>query len=607
MSMPLGFSTKVSLFSMRRRWIRTTLSLIPCVLLIAVLFVGSTVPNGLVGELDNKLLKEAESRQEIVRLDAFMFNQPEMSSSYASSGPSAMQFNQEVYDTATKSEYIKEVYPQYGAASGVVSSLGNVTNGTLTMLGTSPEFAQLYTKEDFKYEPGQPIPILLSANGVNGQQYNWEGKNTLDLDYSNGKDVEKKIQYQRLKDAEKLIGKTFTVDIGTFPQYPEAFEESVGGGFGSPKMKLTKVTEKDKEILDKRVNEIYGPYWNVAQLRQPTNYTFKVVGVLAGMDTYDQYIPNDASVAIWNTLYQRQVNARTAKVLDKEFLSKETAKTEVKDGSLAIDPYAAMGYASPSWQKDKGSSAWQVPLNGVGIPGLLVESSKNARGENVYKEHRLAAITKDNFKPTAATVRLHSPDDREKYISYLKDNNLQYYDSSPLGIIRSVRSWSNTIVTWLTIILGAIVALILVTTVSRFVADSRREIGVWRAIGATRLDIAQLVLTRTGILILLGIGAGVLIGFAISAYLATVIADQFATATNGFDPYSSQGGIVGTLVISLLGGNVPALEASNILRPDWGLLLSRLGLLTLITLFVALLPAWRASRISPVTAIRDSE
>lgn len=604
MSMPLGFSTKVSLFSMRRRWIRTTLSLIPCVLLIAVLFVGSTIPNGLVTELDNKLLKEAESRQEIVRLDAYMFNQPQFSSSGSMSGT---QFNQEVYDLATKAEYVKEVYPQYGTVSGMVPELGNVKNSTITMLGTSPEFAELYTSKQFVYIPGEPIPILLSPGGVNGQKYEWDGKTTLEVDYSDGKDVAKKIVNQQLKHGEKLVGKTFTVSFSTFPQYPEAFEQYANGGFGSPKSTLTQLTAKDKEILDKRVNEIYAPYWNLAALKQPISYEFKVVGINTDLGTYDQYIPNEASVAIWNAIYARQANARTAKVLDKEFLSKESVKTEVSENFLSADPYTGLGFVMQSWQKDKNTSAWQVPLDGVGVPGLLVESTKNARGENVYKELRLPAITKDNFRPTAATVRLHSPDDREKYVEYLKDNDIQFFDNSPLGAIRSVRKWSNTIVTWLTIILGAIVALILVTTVSRFVADSRREIGVWRAIGATRLDITQLVLVRTGILILLGIGVGIVIGLAISAYLATSIAAQFTEATSNFDAYNGQQGFIGMMVITLLGGNVPELEAANLLKPDWGLLVSRLGLLALITLLIALLPAWRASRISPVTAIRDGE
>ena len=141
-------------------------------------------------------------------------------------------------------------------------------------------------------------------------------------------------------------------------------------------------------------------------------------------------------------------------------------------------------------------------------------------------------------------------------------------------------------------------------------ADSRKEIGVWRAIGATRLDITKLVLVRMSLLLGFGIVAGVVIGYGISYLLAHSLAASFNTATGGFNPYaqpSGASGIVSSIVISLLGGSVPKLEITHLLATNWGLLLSRLGILSLITLVIGLIPALRASRISPVTAIRDSE
>ena len=140
----------------------------------------------------------------------------------------------------------------------------------------------------------------------------------------------------------------------------------------------------------------------------------------------------------------------------------------------------------------------------------------------------------------------------------------------------------------------------------RFVADSKREIGVWRAIGATRFDIKKLVFTRMAILLLIGVGVGILIGFITSYVLSGMLASQFNQATNNYDPYATTS-FAATLIISFLGGEVPQLDRMALLATDWGLLLSRLGILALITLVFGLLPARRASRISPVTAIRESE
>ncbi|MCA9331911.1 FtsX-like permease family protein [Candidatus Saccharibacteria bacterium] len=607
MSMPLGFSVKVSLFSMRKRLIRTILSLIPAVILIAIMFVGSTIPNGLVNELDEQVLKKVETRQEIVALDEYLFNQPGIGAAMGSSGMPEFEFNEAAFKTAVNSPLIKEVYEQFGAISGQADNIGNVKNPSLGLKGMSAEFSKLYSGKPFEYRAGEPIPIILNPRSVSVQSYNFGNKTTMELDYSNEKDTASKLAYTELRKPETVVGQTFTMEFGKFPAYPEAFEEQQQtSGFAPPKSKIIKLTTNDQTILDKRVNEIYSPYWRVEELRKPTSLQFVVIGLTNGEDpNAGGYIPNNAVIAIWNSLYQKQLGARTTKPLDKEFLSKEANKISVKQGKLSVQPFLSGGPST--WTKESPEiSTWEIQLQNIGVPALLVATSKNARGETEYSEAAKQDIDKDSFVATSAIVKLHSADDREAYLAYLKTNNLEVFDNSPLAMIRSIRSGANTFVTWLTIILGAIVALILMTTVSRFVADSRREIGVWRAIGATRTDITKLVLTRSSVLLVIGVGIGALIGLGTSVWLASEIAQQISSATSGFNPYANQG-FVGSLIVSLMGGEVPALDAANLVRPDWRLLFSRLGLLAGITLLISTIPAWRASRISPVTAIRDSD
>lgn len=609
MSMPLGFATKVSLFSMRKRSIRTVLSLLPCVLLIAIMFIGSTIPNGLVNELDAQILSKAQSRQEYVSLDSYLFSQPDFTqvSSSGRSSSSGMTFDQKKFDLATQSPYIDAVFPQQGNVNGVAPQIGNVPNATLMLSGTSAEYAKLYTSEPFVYTPGQPIPVLINPSSVGGSSYNWSGKNTLEIDYANSKDAESKQTYKQLVEGEKLIGKTFNVEFGRFPNWPEAFEEQTMNGFGPPKSKLTKITDSDKEIITKRLNEIYGEYWDIAKLGQPISLEFKVVGILSGQSSSSALIPNQAVPSIWNQLYARQLNARTAKAIDKEVLANDSGKIEVVDGYIGDN--AQFGFISPTWQKDPSVSVWQTDISQIGIPALFVEPTKNAKGQNEYQVFRATTLTEQNFRKNAAIVKLKSADDRDAYISYLKDNGMQLFDNSPVAIIKSVRKGANIFVTWLTIILGTIVAFILLTTVSRFVADSRKEIGVWRAIGAKRIDITVLVLVRMTILLIFGIVAGVAIGYGVSALIARVIVSSVNSYTGSINVYSAPtgGNFIGAIVMSMLGGEVPKLELIKLLSPNWSLLLSRLGLLSLITLVVGLIPAARASRISPVTAIRDSE
>ncbi len=101
MSMPLSFASKVSFASMRRRWVRTVLALFPCVVLIAVLFVGSTIPNGLVREVDKKILQKTEQRQEIVSLDPGIFTQS-ITAPMGDTPDSSTNFDQRKYDIAIK-------------------------------------------------------------------------------------------------------------------------------------------------------------------------------------------------------------------------------------------------------------------------------------------------------------------------------------------------------------------------------------------------------------------------------------------------------------------------------------------------------------------------
>lgn len=606
MAMPLGFATRVSLFSMRKRIIRTILALLPCVLLIAIMFIGSTIPNGLVNEIDAKILTKAQDRQQFLVLDQYLFSQPDFST-MSSSGPSEITFNQDKYNLATQSPYVDAVYPQQGSISGIAPQIGNVPNATIAMSGTNAEYAKLYSPDSFTYVEGQPIPILLNPTSIGTMSYNWNGQNTLDIDFSDSKDAESKQVYITLKDADTLIGKTFTMEFGRFPGYPEAFENmQFSSGFGAPKSKLTKLTDADREILDKRVQDIYGSYWDLSKLRSPISYEFKVVGILSGQSGSAGMIPNDAIPALWNNLTQRQLGARSAKVLDKELLSSDQGKVEVVEGFVSDGSF--FGYSSPTWQKDASTSAWQVDISQISIPGLLVESTKNARGQSEYREFPPITLTLDNFRKSGAVVKLKTADDREEYVKFLNDNDLFFYDNSPVALIKGIRNGANIFVTWLTIILGTIVAFILLTTVSRFVADSRKEIGVWRAIGAMRLDITKLVLVRMSILLLFGIAVGVAVGYGLSALIAKSIVSSVNEAAGNLNPYGmGAGNFIGQIIVSMLGGEVPKLELLKLLSPNWGLLGSRLGILAGITLIVGLIPALRASRISPVTAIRDSE
>jgi putative ABC transport system permease protein len=117
----------------------------------------------------------------------------------------------------------------------------------------------------------------------------------------------------------------------------------------------------------------------------------------------------------------------------------------------------------------------------------------------------------------------------------------------------------------------AIVALLLAAlgiygVMAYSVAQRTREIGVRLALGATRAEILRMVLRQTGVLALFGIVLG-----AILSVPATRLAATFLFGVHAYDPLSY---LAGAMLILLCSG------------------------------LACWLPAWRASRVDPMPALR---
>ena len=117
-----------------------------------------------------------------------------------------------------------------------------------------------------------------------------------------------------------------------------------------------------------------------------------------------------------------------------------------------------------------------------------------------------------------------------------------------------------------------------VNTVLMSVMERRREIGILKSMGALAGDIFKLVWLETLALCV----AGGLIG----SLLALGTAKLTDVLVRGLLPYAPSGGLV---------------------RIDPGLVLTTLGVVTLIGLLSGLYPSWKAGRLRPLDAIRSEE
>src|SRR5579862_137237 len=151
-----------------------------------------------------------------------------------------------------------------------------------------------------------------------------------------------------------------------------------------------------------------------------------------------------------------------------------------------------------------------------------------------------------------------------------------YVLASPAQIATSLRASSADFQATAALVAAVVLfvgAFLIVNTLSMTVGERAREVGLLRAAGATRGQVARFVFTGALVLGILGSGIGLLFGTA----LALVMADAVSAATN-------------------LQASVPGID------PGGSAIAATIGVA--ITILAAIEPAVRAARISPIEALR---
>jgi predicted permease len=122
---------------------------------------------------------------------------------------------------------------------------------------------------------------------------------------------------------------------------------------------------------------------------------------------------------------------------------------------------------------------------------------------------------------------------------------------------------TNRMLSWLFGLFAAIAALLTAIGIygllSQEVASRTRDIGVRMALGATRVGVAQLVLGRVGVLLIVGIGAGLTGVFLVRRVLIAVLTVQFHQ-----DLWAIVAIAIGLSAIGLLSAVIPARRAASI-------------------------------------------
>lgn len=244
-------------------------------------------------------------------------------------------------------------------------------------------------------------------------------------------------------------------------------------------------------------------------------------------------------------------DVRTALFPDEDPIGKTLRIAEV--------PFEVVGVLAPRGAGPGGSSLDNLMLMPVTTASKRLFNRDYLTGVTV----QLQDPSKFDAARDAITTLLR---ERHGIIPPVEDN---FTISNPRAAVESVQEVGSTLSSILTGV-GAIATLIggvvIMTLMLMAVAERRREIGVRRALGATRRDVLRQFLAESAVIACLGGIVGVVAGVAI----ATVVATQR--------------------------------ELPPVLL--WQVMLGAVGVSALIGIVFGLQPAWRAARVDPIEALR---
>lgn len=470
--------------------------------------------------------------------------------------------------------------------------------------------AALYTTKNFTYTEGEAIPIILNSSSLTYSYEDWGDSTTITMDSSSmKKDSTTGAPTQRLSflkseaisyDKDTLIGTTFTLQIGSLDDIKDyTTSRSTGTEV------ITKLTDDElaTKVADRKT--AISQYWDYDKISTPITYTFVVVGVVSDSSVSSTaYIPENFADTLMKDYISHEINARNGTTISTDVLNSTFTGITYNGVELTSSSNGMMGQMMKRMESRSSSSSSSTtepmtPPTGMGfesfdasgyfIPGLVIKvDDSNAVTGTVDDANIYSTSTK---YADSMNVIIDNVVNRTSVIAALNTAGYAVQDTSNSSVFDKLESTLNTVskifMISFIVLVGAIVAL----TMSKFISESIKEIGIFRAIGMRKSAVLVMFITQSLLYVLVGYAGGVVLGVALNflaGHFASVWFSSFLTDT-----------------VAKSFNVVTAVSANTFFGISWSSIGIYTALLIGISSIIAILTSLSASKVSPIEAIKN--
>jgi len=508
-----------------------------------------------------------------------------------------------------KSVSLQTTLPVKNAKTTDLFTDKTVSFSSLSTLNTTA--AAIYTTSDFTYTEGEAVPIILNASALTTSTEDWGGKTEITMDTSSitrGQGgMAQRLSFLKTEaityDKESLIGTTFTMSVGGLDTIQDYTIDRSSGT-----MIIKKLTDEEMATKVEERKTAISTYWNYDQVSTPITYTFVVVGIVDDNTANTTYIPQNFGDTLVKDYIAHEVNSRNGTaipttVLNSTFTGVTYDGVEVKTSSNGMmgQMVRRMENSSSTGNTNNGGTPPERPTEGgLGfggefgskgyyIPGLViqVDSSNNVTGavsdSNVY-----TASTKYG---DYLDVVIDNVVNRTAIIEAINDAGYAYQDTDDVAVFDKLQSTLNTVSSVFMISFIVLVSALVAFTMSKFISESIREIGIFRAIGMRKNSVLVMFISQSLLYVLIGYVAGIGLGIALNFVAGYFVAGWFNTFLT--ETVAKTFNVVNTVDASIFSGiNFTSIGIYTALL---------IGISSIISIITSL----SASKVSPVEAIKN--